>query len=66
MKLEDMFHINNFLKKTSTDHQIRHFSQGVIDKFKRMPRRKKQQDIDYSKVFDDEETIKRIKRKKSL
>ena len=66
MKLEDMFHINNFLKKTSTDHQIRHFSQGGIDKFKRMTRRKKQQDIDYSKVFDDEETIKRIKRKKSL
>ena len=66
MKLEDMFHINNFLKKPSTDHQIRHFSQGVVDKFKRMTRRKKQQDIDYSKVFDDEETIKRIKRKKSL
>ena len=66
MKLEDMFHINNFLKKTSTAHQIRHFSQGVVDKFKRMTRRKKQQDIDYSKVFDDEETIKRIKRKKSL
>ena len=66
MKLEDMFHINNFLKKTSTDHQIRHFSQEVIDKFKSMTRRKKQQDIDYSKIFDDEETIKRIKRKKSL
>ena len=33
MKLEDMFHINNFIKKTSTDHQIRHFSQEVIDKF---------------------------------
>ena len=66
MKLEDMFHINNFLKKTSTDHQIRHFSKEVIDIFKRMTRRKKQQDIDYSKVFDDEETIKRIKRKKSL
>jgi len=66
MKLEDMFHINNFLKKTSTDHQIRHFSQEVIDKFKSMTRRKKQQDMDYSKVFDDEETIKRIKRKKSL
>ena len=66
MILEDMFHINNFLKKTSTDHQIRHFSQGVVVKFKRMTRRKKQQDIDYSKVFDDEETIKRIKRKKSL
>ena len=66
MKLEDMFHINNFLKKTSTDHQIRHFSQEVIDKFKRMTRRKKQQDMDYSKIFDDEETIKRVKRKKSL
>ena len=61
MKLEDMFHINNFLKKTSTDHQIRHFSQGVVDKFKRMTRLKKKKEVDYSKVFDDEETIKRIR-----
>tara|TARA_B100002019_G_C20738101_1_gene342592 strand:- start:73 stop:324 length:252 start_codon:yes stop_codon:yes gene_type:complete len=61
MKLEDMFHINNFLKKTSTDHQIRHFSQSVVDKFKRMTRRKKKKDVDYSKIMDDEETIKRIK-----
>jgi hypothetical protein len=61
MKLEDMFHINNFLKKTSTDHQIRHFSKEVIDKFKRMTRRKKKKEVDYSKVFDDEETIKRIR-----
>ena len=61
MKLEDMFHINNFLKKTSTDHQIRYFSQEVIDKFKRMTRRKKKKEVDYSKVFDDEETIKRIR-----
>ena len=61
MKLEDMFHINNFLKKTSTDHQIRHFSKEVIDKFKRITRRKKKKEVDYSKVFDDEETIKRIR-----
>ena len=61
MKLEDMFHINNFLKKTSTDHQIRYFSQEVIDKFKRMTRRKKKKEVDYSKVFDDEETVKRIR-----
>ena len=66
MKLEYLANINNFIKKTSTDHQIRHFSKGVVDKFKRMTRRKKQQDMDYSKIFDDEETIKRIKRKKSL
>ena len=66
MKIEYLANINNFIKKTTTDHQIRHFSQEVIDKFKSMTRRKKQQDMDYSKVFDDEETIKRIKRKKSL
>jgi len=60
MKLEDMFHINNFLKKTSTDHQIRHFSKEVIDKFKNMTRRKRR-DVDYSKIIDDEETIKRIR-----
>ena len=66
MKLEDMFHINNFLKKTTMDHQIRHFSKEVIDTFKRMTRRKNKKDLDYSKIFDDEETIKRIKRKKDL
>ncbi len=66
MKIEYLANINNFIKKTTTDHQIRHFSQEVIEKFKSMTRRKKQQDMDYSKVFDDEETIKRIKRKKSL
>ncbi len=60
MKLEDMFHINNFLKKTSTDHQIRHFSKEVIDKFKNMTRRKRR-DVDYSKIIDDEDTIKRIR-----
>ena len=56
MKLEFLANINNFIKK-NTDHQIRHFSKA---------RRKKKQDMDYSKIFDDEETIKRIKRKKSL
>ena len=61
MKLEYLANINNFLKKTTTDHQIRHFSKEVIDKFKRMTRRKKQQDMDYSKIMDDEETIKRIR-----
>ena len=66
MKIEYLANINNFIKKTTTDHQIRHFSQEVIEKFRSMTRRKKQQDMDYSKVFDDEETIKRIKRKKSL
>jgi len=66
MKLEYLANINNFLKKTTTDHQIRHFSKEVIDKFKRMTRRKKKKDLDYSKIFDDEETIKRIKRKKDL
>ena len=61
MKLEDMFHINNFLKKTTTDHQIRHFSKGVVEKFKRMMQRQKLTETDYSKIFDDEETIKRIR-----
>ena len=61
MKLEDMFHINNFLKKTNTDHQIRHFSKEVLETIKRMTRRKKKKEVDYSKVFDDEETIKRIR-----
>ena len=51
MKLEDMYHINNFIKK-NTDHQIRHFSKA---------RRKKKKEVDYSKVFDDDETIKRIR-----
>ena len=61
MKLEYLANINNFIKKTSTDHQIRHFSKGVVDKFKRMTRLKKKKEVDYSKVFDDEETIKRIR-----
>ena len=50
MKLEFLANINNFIKK-NTDHQIRHFSKA---------RRKKKKEVDYSKVFDDEETIKRI------
>ena len=61
MKLEDMFHINNFLKKTTTDHQIRHFSKEVINTFKRMMQRQKLTEADYSKIMDDEETIKRIR-----
>ena len=59
--MEDKFHINNFVKKKSMDHQVRHFSKEVIDKFKNMTRRKKKKEVDYSKVFDDEETIKRIR-----
>ena len=51
MKLEFLANINNFIKK-NTDHQIRHFSKA---------RRKKKIEVDYSKVFDDEETIKRIR-----
>ena len=41
MKLEDMFHINNFLKKSNTDHQVRHFSRELVEKFKRMMQRQK-------------------------
>ena len=51
MKLEFLANINNFIKK-NTDYQIRHFSKV---------RRKKKKEVDYSKVFDDEETIKRIR-----
>ena len=51
MKLEFLANINNFIKK-NTDHQIRHISKA---------RRKKKKEVDYSKVFDDEETIKRIR-----
>ena len=51
MKLEFLANINNFIKK-NTDHQIRHFSKA---------RRKKKKEVDYSKVIDDEETIKRIR-----
>ena len=51
MKLEFLANINNFIKK-NTDHQIRHFSKA---------RRKKVTKDDYSKIFDDEETIKRIR-----
>jgi hypothetical protein len=61
MKLEELFNINNFLKKTNTDHQIRHFNRALIEKFQRMMRRKKKKEVDYSKIFDDEETIKRIR-----
>ena len=61
MKLEYLANINNFIKKTTTDHQIRHFSKGVVEKFKRMMQRKKLTEADYSKIMDDEETIKRIR-----
>ena len=61
MKLEELFHINNFIKKSNTDHQIRHFSKEIIEKFNQTIRRKKKKDVDYSKIMDDEETIKRIR-----
>ena len=61
MKLEDMFHINNFLKKSNTDHQVRHLSRELVEKFKRMMQRQKLTEADYSKIMDDEETIKRIR-----
>jgi len=61
MKLEYLANINNFLKKTTTDHRIRHFSKGVVEKFKRMMQRQKLTEADYSKIMDDEETIKRIR-----
>ena len=51
MKLEFLANINNFIKK-NTDHQIRHFSKA---------RRKKKKEVDYSKIMDDEKTIKRIR-----
>ena len=51
MKLEFLANINNFIKK-NTDHQISHFSKA---------RRKKKKEVDYSKIMDDEETIKRIR-----
>ena len=61
MKLEDMFH-NNILKKTTTDHQILHYRNEVlVEKFKRMMQRQKLTEADYSKIMDDEETIKRIR-----
>ena len=61
MKLEYLSNINNFIKKQNTDHYVRHFKKSVIDKFKRMMTRAKQPpDVEYYKVMDDEETIKRI------
>ena len=61
MKLEDMFHINNLLKKSNTDHQVRHFSRELVEKFKRMMQRQKLIEADYYKIMDDEETIKLIR-----
>jgi len=61
MKLEYLSNINNFIKKQNTDHYVRHFKKSVIDQFKRMMTRAKQPpDVEYYKVMDDEETIKRI------
>ena len=61
MKLEYLANINNFLKKQNTDHYVRHFSKGVIEQFRKIMRRKKRQNIEYSEIIDDEETIKRIR-----
>jgi len=61
MKLDYLANINNFLKKTNTDHQVRHFSHELVKKFKSMMRRQNVTKDDYSKIFDDEETIKRIR-----
>ena len=61
MKLEYLANINNFLKKQNTDHYVRHFSKGVVEQFRKIMRRKKRQNIEYSEIIDDEETIKRIR-----
>ena len=61
MKLEYLANINNFLKKQNTDHYVRHFSKGVVEQFRKIIRRKKRQNIEYSEIIDDEETIKRIR-----
>jgi len=61
MKLEYLANINNFLKKQNTDHYVRHFSKGVVEQFRKIMRRKKRQNVEYSEIIDDEETIKRIR-----
>ena len=61
MKLEYLANINNFLKKQNTDHYVRHFSKGVVEQFRKIMRRKKKKDVEYSEIIDDEETIKRIR-----
>ena len=61
MKLEYLANINNFLKKQNTDHYVRHFSKGVVEQFRKIIRRKKKKDVEYSEIIDDEETIKRIR-----
>jgi uncharacterized protein (UPF0305 family) len=60
MKLEYLSNINNFIKKQNTDHYVRHFKKSVLDKFKRMMAKKQRPDVEYTKIMDDEETIKRI------
>ena len=40
---------------------MRHFSREIVEKFKRMMQRQKLTEADYSKIMDDEETIKRIR-----
>ena len=61
MKLEYLANINNFLKKQNTDHYVRHFNKGVVEQFRKIMRRKKRQNVEYSEIIDDEETIKRIR-----
>ena len=61
MKLEYLANINNFLKKQNTDHYVRHFSKGVVEQFRKIMRRKKRQNVEYIEIFDDTETIKRIR-----
>ena len=61
MKLEYLANINNFLKKQNTDHYVRHFSKGVVEQFRKIIRRKKKKDVEYSEIIDDEEPIKRIR-----
>ena len=61
MKLEYLANINNFLKNQNTDHYVRHFSKGVVEQFRKIIRRKKKKDVEYSEIIDDEETIKRIR-----
>ena len=61
MKLEYLANINNFIKKQTTDHYVRHFKKGVVEQFKTMMRRRKNAEKEeYLKIMDDEETIKRI------
>ena len=54
MKLEYLANINNFIKKQTTDHYVRHFKKGVVEQFKTMMRRrKKAEKEEYLKIMDD-------------